>query len=120
MTTSLVTGGTGYFGSLLVRRLVGAGHRVRVLDINGAVDLGDDVGVADVADHDFDVAPEVDRGIDVEHADPMAGTDQSPHEQRSEVPSTSGDQAGGHNSSPCSTHQRMLLRIPSYNPTRGS
>ena len=33
-TTSLVTGGTGYFGSLLVKRLVAAGHSVRVLDIN--------------------------------------------------------------------------------------
>src|SRR4249920_731081 len=33
-TTSLVTGGSGYFGSLLVQRLVGAGHQVRVLDLN--------------------------------------------------------------------------------------
>jgi nucleoside-diphosphate-sugar epimerase len=32
--TSLVTGGSGYFGSLLVQRLVDAGHRVRVLDLN--------------------------------------------------------------------------------------
>jgi nucleoside-diphosphate-sugar epimerase len=31
---SLVTGGSGYFGSLLVERLVEAGHRVRVLDLN--------------------------------------------------------------------------------------
>ena len=38
MTRSLVTGGSGYFGSLLVRRLVAAGHDVRVLDLNDADD----------------------------------------------------------------------------------
>jgi nucleoside-diphosphate-sugar epimerase len=30
----LVTGGAGYFGALLVNRLVAEGRRVRVLDIN--------------------------------------------------------------------------------------
>lgn len=38
MTISLVTGGSGYFGSLLVRRLVAAGHQVRVLDLNDSDD----------------------------------------------------------------------------------
>ena len=38
MTISLVTGGSGYFGSLLVRRLVAAGHEVRVLDLDDADD----------------------------------------------------------------------------------
>jgi nucleoside-diphosphate-sugar epimerase len=33
VTRSLVTGGSGYFGSLLVRRLVDRGHAVRVLDL---------------------------------------------------------------------------------------
>ena len=52
MTISLVTGGTGYFGSLLARRLVTAGHEVRVLDINGDADLADgvDLIVGDIRD----------------------------------------------------------------------
>jgi nucleoside-diphosphate-sugar epimerase len=36
--TYLVTGGSGYFGSLLVRLLVERGRRVRVLDLNDADD----------------------------------------------------------------------------------
>ncbi len=36
--TALVTGGSGYFGSLLVQRLVDAGHHVRVLDLHEADD----------------------------------------------------------------------------------
>ncbi|MEZ5252137.1 MAG: NAD-dependent epimerase/dehydratase family protein, partial [Ilumatobacteraceae bacterium] len=43
MTRSLVTGGSGYFGSLLVQRLRTAGHRVRVLDVNDADDRPADV-----------------------------------------------------------------------------
>lgn len=52
--TSLVTGGSGYFGSLLVRRLVAAGHRVRVLDINDSDDRPEDVEivVGDIRDPD--------------------------------------------------------------------
>jgi nucleoside-diphosphate-sugar epimerase len=54
VTTSLVTGGSGYFGSLLVQRLVTAGHLVRVLDINDADDRPDEVEFVrgDIRDHD--------------------------------------------------------------------
>jgi nucleoside-diphosphate-sugar epimerase len=52
--TSLVTGGSGYFGSLLVGRLVAAGHRVRVLDINDSDDRPADVEIVigDIRDRD--------------------------------------------------------------------
>ncbi len=43
MTVSLVTGGSGYFGSLLVRHLQRAGHVVRVLDLHDADDRPADV-----------------------------------------------------------------------------
>lgn len=42
-TRSLVTGGSGYFGSLLVRHLVEAGHTVRVFDLHDADDRPTDV-----------------------------------------------------------------------------
>ena len=35
----LVTGGSGYFGTVLVQRLVDRGHRVRIFDINNADDM---------------------------------------------------------------------------------
>jgi nucleoside-diphosphate-sugar epimerase len=52
VTHALVTGGNGYFGSLLVERLVAAGDDVRVLDIDptGTQPDGVDVVVADIRD----------------------------------------------------------------------
>ena len=43
MSLVLVTGGSGYFGSLLVDRLGAAGHRVRIFDLNDTDDRSDDV-----------------------------------------------------------------------------
>lgn len=43
MSTALVTGGSGYFGSLLVARLRAGGSSVRVLDLHDAADRPDDV-----------------------------------------------------------------------------
>ena len=48
----LVTGGAGYFGTLLVRRLVADGRKVRILDINRPEDVAPGVEViqADIRD----------------------------------------------------------------------
>jgi len=50
-TTVLVTGGSGYFGSILVERALARGDRVRVLDLNPS-DTGAECVVADVRDLD--------------------------------------------------------------------
>ena len=61
MTVSLVTGGSGYFGSLLVHRLVAAGHQVRVLDLN---DVDDRPGDVEIVQGDVRDAATVARAVD--------------------------------------------------------
>ena len=65
MTVSLVTGGSGYFGSLLVHRLVGAGHTVRVLDLNDADDRPAQVELVKGDIRDAHVVAEAVQGVDV-------------------------------------------------------
>jgi nucleoside-diphosphate-sugar epimerase len=52
VTVSVVTGGNGYFGRVLVQRLVARGDTVRLFDIDvaGADDLGADVLQGDIRD----------------------------------------------------------------------
>lgn len=63
MTRTLVTGGCGYFGSLLVRHLLEHGHDVSVFDLVDDLDLDVQVTVGDIRDTDA-VRRAVD-GIDV-------------------------------------------------------
>jgi nucleoside-diphosphate-sugar epimerase len=63
VSTTLVTGGCGYFGSLLARHLLEHGHDVRVFDLVDDIDLDVDVRVGDIRDTAA-VAAAV-RGVDV-------------------------------------------------------
>jgi len=65
VTVALVTGGSGYFGSLLVHRLVAAGQRVRVLDLNDVDDRPDDVEVIQGDIRDSDVVARAVENVDV-------------------------------------------------------
>ncbi len=65
MTRSLVTGGSGYFGSLLVRRLLDAGHEVRVLDLHDADDRPAQVELIAGDIRDRDVVRDAVRGVDL-------------------------------------------------------
>jgi nucleoside-diphosphate-sugar epimerase len=64
MTTSLVTGGSGYFGSLLVSRLQEAGHDVRILDLVPDVDHPDvETVIGDIRDRS--IVDRAVRGVDL-------------------------------------------------------
>jgi nucleoside-diphosphate-sugar epimerase len=65
VTHSLVTGGSGYFGSLLVQRLLRAGHDVRVLDINDAADRPSGVELVQGDIRDADTVARAVEGIDI-------------------------------------------------------
>jgi len=65
VTVSLVTGGSGYFGSLLVHRLVAAGHTVRVLDLNDVDDRPADIEVIQGDIRDAAVVARAVKGVDV-------------------------------------------------------
>ena len=54
MARVLITGGSGYFGSLLLRKLIDRGHECTVLDINDAGDRPKSVDFiqADIRDDD--------------------------------------------------------------------
>ena len=65
MTNYLVTGGSGYFGSLLVARLATPDNRVRVLDLNDAADRPADVEFVQGDVRDMTVVRGAVEGIDV-------------------------------------------------------
>ncbi len=67
MTTILVTGGSGYFGSLLVDTLVARGDTVRVLDISDAADRPAGVGFVHGDIRDPAAVAEAVGGCDVVH-----------------------------------------------------
>ena len=65
MTTALVTGGSGYFGSLLVHRLAATGYTVRILDLNDDSDRPDGAQLVQGDIRDRDVVRAAVSGVDV-------------------------------------------------------
>ena len=65
MTTCLVTGGSGYFGSLLVERLLARGDTVRVLDISDDGERPPSVGFVLGDIRDASTVAEAVAGVDV-------------------------------------------------------
>jgi nucleoside-diphosphate-sugar epimerase len=63
----LVTGGSGYFGSLLVSRLLGSGTRCRIFDLADADDRSPGVEFRQGDIRDYDAVLEACRGVDVIH-----------------------------------------------------
>lgn len=67
MNLHLVTGGSGYFGSLLVRKLLGAGKQCRIFDISDASDRPDDVELVLGDVRNIDDVRRAMTGVDVVH-----------------------------------------------------
>ena len=65
MTSYLVTGGSGYFGSLVAGRLHATGHRVRVLDLNDVDDRPHGVEFVQGDVRDRSVVRDAVDGVDV-------------------------------------------------------
>jgi hypothetical protein len=91
---------------------------VVVHDVDPVDRVPDDLAVADVGDHELDVVGSVGRVVQIEHPHRVAAIAQTLHEERAEVAAPARDERL-HSSSPCSTHQRMLRRMPSYSSTSG-
>jgi nucleoside-diphosphate-sugar epimerase len=65
MTKSLVTGGSGYFGELLVRKLLQRGDSVRILDLNQPADSPSGIEVVQADIRDADAVRSACNGIDL-------------------------------------------------------
>lgn len=65
--TTLVTGGSGYFGEVIVEKLRARGDRVRVLDLVGNEDRLEDVELVQGDVRDLDVVRRAMQGVSVVH-----------------------------------------------------
>src|SRR6185369_5621754 len=63
----LITGGSGYFGSLLLRKFLAQGTRCRVFDLNDAEDRPSEVEFVQGDIRDFDVLARACDGVEVIH-----------------------------------------------------
>ena len=64
---TLVTGGAGYFGTLLTEQLLSLGYEVRILDTNEPDQLNDSVEFINADIRDADAVREACAGVDVVH-----------------------------------------------------
>src|SRR6516225_11798790 len=65
MIKALVTGGAGYFGELLTRRLLEHGDSVRIFDLNAPIDIGFGVEFMQGDVRDLDALLAACHGVDV-------------------------------------------------------